>query len=429
MLQFGLVIGDTATQAYMHLGSLKAELESNSVIHAIYGDPIGSVWKEDQIIINGRDEAGNKTEMMIIAVGAGMKVRGLRYKQYRPQLAIIDDLENDEAVASGDRRQKLMNWLTRALLPAMSHDGRIIMIGTILHHDSLLKNVLDRKGPFAGWDTRLYKALDDQGQSRFPELYSTTDVLRMRDDPTYEKYLGPLAFSQEMMNEPVPEEDQIFKPEWLAQTFKLEPTIAEYRALHPELMNGEITFNQILHAWLKEKFEQVVAAVDPAISEKTSADYWAMATVGIERGTGHHWILDVVRMREGDPLKQVDEVLNSFEFWNHDKIKIESVAYQKGLYQLIAAEGAKRHRYPPVVPFIPDRDKRRRGIIHSAKFAGGLVHLREDMPNYNAFREETIQFTGKGDAHDDMIDAYMAATEHTVLQRKVRAFGAKPTGW
>lgn len=426
---FALLIGDTATQAYMHLASLKSELETNAAVHAIYGDPVGKVWKEDQIIINGVNEAGERTEMMVIAIGAGMKVRGMRFRQFRPQLAVIDDLENDELVASVDRRQKLMNWFLKALMPALSYDGRIIYIGTILHHDSLLSNVLAQKGAFAGWRVKKYKAFDENGESNFPELYSTLDLNRMRDDPTFEKYLGPLSFSQEMMNEPVAEEDQIFRPEWLDNTFSLSAELAQYRVEHPQLMAGDITMDQILAAWMREKFEQVVAAVDPAISEKTSADYWAMATVGIERGTGKHYILDIIRMREGDPLKQVEAVVDCYMQWSQDKIKIESVAYQRGLYSLIQTVAAQKKVYPPVEPFLPDRDKRRRGIIHSAKFAGGLVCINTDMQHYNAFREETLQFTGKGDAHDDMIDSYMAATEHTVLRRKVRAFANKPAGF
>jgi len=35
---------------------------------------------------------------MILALGAGMKIRGLKFNQYRPELAVIDDLENTEMV-------------------------------------------------------------------------------------------------------------------------------------------------------------------------------------------------------------------------------------------------------------------------------------------------------------------------------------------
>lgn len=418
---FIIMISDTFTQATMLLEALKEELESNELVKEIYGNVLGNVWANDEIIVIGTNELGEKTSTLVMAKGAGMKIRGLKYHSYRPDLILMDDLENDELVESPDRRRKLKNWLKKGVLPALSPDGEVIVVGTVLHTDSLLNNILERKDEFTSWNILRYKALNE-GESLWPDRFSVEELTRMRDDPTYERYMGPVAFSQEMQNEPINEEDQIIKPEWLQVEYSLQQELNKFKQEHPETDDDMVLAN-----WLANTFRSIRSAVDPAISEKTSADYWAMVTTGIRKEDGHIFVLDIVRLRESDPIRQVNIVLDQFQQWRDDRIKIESVAYQKGLYQLIKRIGAERGIYPPIQAFTPDRDKVRRAIMHSANFAGGLVHLRTDHPLAAVFKEEIMQFP-QG-THDDMFDAYMSSTEDTVMKTRSRTFANKPAGF
>jgi predicted phage terminase large subunit-like protein len=106
-------------------------------------------------------------------------------------------------------------------------------------------------------------------------------------------------------------------------------------------------------------------------------------------------------------------------------MKLEIVAYQQGLYNLVRSEGAKRNIYPPLSPFKPDKDKIRRATIQSAQFSGNLVHLRDDHPLFQAFYDELVQFP-LGE-HDDMLDAYMNAAEEAVSKPRARTFAQKPS--
>jgi len=63
-------------------------------------------------------------------------------------------------------------------------------------------------------------------------------------------------------------------------------------------------------------------------------------------------------------------------------------------------------------------------MIHSAPFSGGMVHLREDSPFFQAFYDEVLQFP-LGE-HDDMLDAYMHSADEAITQNRVRAFADKP---
>lgn len=406
---FILIISDTYTQAKMQLGALKSELENNDVLRDIYGELRGSTWGEDTIIVNGIDGP-----VMIKAVGAGMKIRGLKYNQYRPELAIIDDLENQEAVANKERRDKLERWFNYDLMPGLAKNGNIIYLGTILHYSALLKKVLDRHGKYESFKTKLYKAITD-GKSLWPQMYSIEKLIAMRDDPKDPHYVGALVFAQEYQNEPQDDKDRMFKIEWLDKQYSLNETEHIWKQSNPD---GE---------WKNDFFSKIMGGVDPAISEKDTADYFAMVTVGIAKETGDIYILDYFRDRIGDPMKQVKVILDKYQEWGHDKIRIETVAYQQGLYSLVRTEGAKQNIYPPISSFKPDRDKVRRANIHSSNFSGGLVKLRTDHPQFRDFYEELLQFP-LGE-HDDMLDAYMNCTEDLVMKRRVRVFANKASAF
>lgn len=48
--------------------------------------------------------------------GRQQSLRGIKYHSVRPDLIIIDDLENDENVETKGQRVKLYNWLTKVLM-------------------------------------------------------------------------------------------------------------------------------------------------------------------------------------------------------------------------------------------------------------------------------------------------------------------------
>ena len=421
--RFSIVISDTYTQAVDLMAGLKDELEENEVIKWLYGDVIGDSWAEDDIEVIGIDHNGKRLPCRIIALGAGMKVRGRKFKNFRPQLVIIDDLENDEAVQSKERREKLRKWLVRAVLPAIDRTiGRIVMIGTILHKRSLLNAIINKDAEFRSWATFKFAGIMD-GKSIWPDVYTTEEIYKWRDDPSHPNYLGAVAWAQEIQNNPLDEGQQIIQDAWVeGNGFKLTESINRWLPILTP--NGEEIPEDydVLGAWLKYHFKTIHTSVDPAISEKETADFWAMVTIGITKvcplcggAEGHILVLDYIQMREPDPNKQVDTVIDNYLLWQHDKIRVEAVAYQAGLVKLIKNRAAEQGLYLPIRPFRPTTSKVARMNIHAANFSGGLVHLREDHPLYQAFKEQLLEFP-QGE-HDDMVDSYMAAADVSLKRR------------
>jgi hypothetical protein len=363
-------ISDTYSQSVGFVNTLKQEFENNITLKWLYGDLRGDIWQD------GKFETS--TGVMVQARAYGMKIRGLKYRQHRPQLLLFDDLENDESVQNIEQREKLKNWFTRAALPALAKNGRAVVIGTILHGDSLLMNIVNRNGEFSGWKTKLYKAIntDSNGKelSLWPEMYSVKELKDMRDNPNSDKYIGSLVFSQEYQNEPIDEMDAIIRKQWISILDEPKDTLK-----------------------LKRDF-----ACDPAISKSDTADFFAKA-----RGYTYYVIDPTTNIKElhmeitqlGNDRLSFRSGVEDIERWYKqekvDIVGIEEIAFQQAYREAMLAL--------PIASLKPDKDKRRRAIAASRFFEGGRIHFKPGIANLNTAIDQLTHFPSV--AHDDLCDA------------------------
>lgn len=395
---FGVIISDTVSQSIEFVNALKDEIESNVIISWLFGtiettaiaasdeaDEWEEDWDEEASESDGgltvRSLKGDEwrdgdfvtaTGIRWVAKGAGMKIRGLRYHEHRPDLMIFDDLENDERVATPEQRKKLKNWFNKAALPALARHGRAIIVGTILHHDSLLANILANKDMYASWVTRMYKAImqDDDGNdyALWDEHINLQDLIRMRDDPTYVGYIGSLAFAQEYQNQPFDPDDAIVQPEWIQF---IEP--------------GKVPEGQEVAA--------SAIAVDPAASEKTTADPTAkiFGVLGID---GNIYVRAVGNSRLS-PTKAAKELMDWNTVYEPSLIGMEEGVLGLVFRDLLAGL--------PMTGLKPDKDKVRRLLAVARFFEGGRVFIVKGIKNGTALYNQLIEFPSG--SHDDMVDA------------------------
>ncbi|MEG2140987.1 MAG: hypothetical protein RRY20_09405, partial [Bilophila sp.] len=146
-----LLIADALEQASVLLDAVKEELEGNERLAADFpeGTGKGKVWNVGTVVTTGN--------VKLQALGAGKRMRGLRHGPNRPDLVILDDLENDENVAKPEQRDKLQQWLQRTVLNLGAADGSldVIYVGTILHYDSVLARTL--KKPL--WQSKTFRSV------------------------------------------------------------------------------------------------------------------------------------------------------------------------------------------------------------------------------------------------------------------------------
>lgn len=170
--RFVVYISNTFKQATMMLHTMKQEVKENEAIKADYGIEI---TKDAEDVSIFRHPDGFET--MVICLGAEQmgNIRGRKFGAYRPDLIVGDDIENDELVRNPERRLKLQEDFDNAVVPAGDIDTQYIVVGTILHDDSLMAKLInkdtykeyfklffqgkyidaDTKEPFSLWDEKM----------------------------------------------------------------------------------------------------------------------------------------------------------------------------------------------------------------------------------------------------------------------------------
>lgn len=362
--EFIVIISDTYTQAAEFINALKDEFENNPKIKWLFGNMKGDDWQDGEFVLsNGIKYA---------AKGSGMKIRGIRHRHTRPTLMIFDDIENDENIKSAEQRQKLYHWFTKAAIPALARGGRAVIIGTILHFDSLVNKVMKQQDVFKSWQTRVFYAIttEEDGTERalWPEHRSLEKLRAMRDDPSDQDFIGSITFAQEYQHKPFSEEDAIIQPDWIKEC---EPSQVPDK--HTRLAR--------------------VLTIDPAASERQTADFTAMIVADLY--TDGNVYIRAIRNQRTSPSVTADTVRELDEIYKPQVIGIEKGAL--GLVFRDLLEGL------PVIGLEPDKDKVRRLLAVSRFFEAGRVYTVKNIQNGQAFREQLIEFP-KG-THDDMVDA------------------------
>lgn len=179
-----LIVSNSQPQAISLLKDIKDQLKENPLIISDFpelSEKKPSPWTARKIQVpNG---------CMVRVYGARQSPRGIRHGKHRPGLIICDDLENDEQVESEEQREKLQSWFSSALLNTAHSDTNVIVVGTILNHNSLLANLVDSQKK-AGWDGKTYRAVEKF--SYYPKSWERwSAIFRSREE--YKGETGPDA--------------------------------------------------------------------------------------------------------------------------------------------------------------------------------------------------------------------------------------------
>lgn len=173
---FVVIASGTEQQAARLVEHVRVHLESNPLLRQDFPELADirriTPWRKDTLRL--------PTGSLLMAFSSGQNLRGIRFGKHRPTLIVVDDIEDKQSVVYEEQRAKLSDWFHSTLLKAGSPDTNVIVVGTVLHHDSLLANLLDgTKCP--GWRTFRYQAVE-----RFcdhPELWDQYSAITSGQEP------------------------------------------------------------------------------------------------------------------------------------------------------------------------------------------------------------------------------------------------------
>ena len=237
--QFTLIISATEQIALPFLDMIKDELENNQLLIEDFGIFKGNRWNNNEIWIRGR--VGLDACIMIRGIDGSL--RGIHFKQHRPQLVLLDDLLKDDTAKSESKREQVKNTFTDVVIPIGTRDTNILVVGTVLHEEDLMADLLKGKIPgvrsikksaiiswserddlWSQWETK-YNNLQDldrieTAKSFFydheEEMLEGTEILWSEYLDYYylmckKQAMGDKSFYKEMQNDPRSSDDYIFQ--------------------------------------------------------------------------------------------------------------------------------------------------------------------------------------------------------------------------
>ena len=388
--RYALIVMDSINQAYPMLESIKVELEFNQRLRIDFPEVAGQgrVWQATTILT----KANQKVEI----AGSGKKLRGLRHGAYRPDLVVLDDIENDEQVRSAEQRDKLHNWLKKTVLPLGVPGEKldVVYIGTILHYDSVLNRTLSSKA----WKTAKFKAL-----KKMPDDMALWD--KWEDFFLNEGEAVADAFyhaNQAAM-------DKGSEVSWAARPLLTLMKIrardghatfdSEYQ--NDPLSSDDAMFANALTYWTELPGELVYfGALDPSLGKAgASRDPSAILVGGYHRETGKLYVIEAqVKKRLPDLI--IEDVIRMQKQYQCQRWFVETVQFQEFLKDELVKRSAQRGIPVPATATKPNTDKMLRIESLQPHMANGLILLHSSQ----ATLISQLRHFPKAD-HDDGPDA------------------------
>ena len=410
------IISDSSEQAEGFLDNIRVEFEENTAILEDFGPLAGSVWRSNVLV--------TKTNIKIEAIGSGKKIRGRKHRNWRPDLIILDDVENDENVRTPEQRKKLKDWFDKAVSKCGDDYTDIVYIGTLLHYDSLLAKTLANPAYrsikykavirfsqaddlWQQWETIFTDLSNDDREAdalAFFQAHKTamlegTQVLWEEKLSYYDLMVmrvseGEASFNSEEQNEPINPDDCLFMEEWF-----------EY------YNEAEINF--------RDPVFDFFGFIDPSLGKTKRSDFSAIVTLAKHRSSGYMYVVDAdIERRHPDRI--IADVLAK-ERWlrasfghGYRKLGAETNQFQWFLKEELAKASAKAGLYLPIEEVQQTSDKVMR-----------IQTLQPDVKNkyikfnrrHKRLLEQLTQFPMG--AHDDGPDALEGARS---IAKRVKRF-------
>ena len=346
-----LILSDSSEQAEGFLEDIRTEIEDNYNINMDFGSLKGEkVWRTGVILTN--------TNIKVEAIGSGKKVRGRRHRNWRPDLIVLDDIENDENVTTPEQRRKLSNWFTRAVSKAGDTYTDIMYIGTILHYDSLLNNVLQNprykskkykavmseavnEKLWEEWESIYTNLFDEKHEENARKFYEEHEAdMLLGTEVLWEEKLsyydlmeikvseGEASFNSELQNDPIDPDNATFNPEWLDY---YEPELVDFGS-------SEFVF---------------IGANDPSLGKNKKSDTSSIINIALSVKSGYMYI-ETASVEKRKPDVIIDDVLEVNRRLKRDykkgfyKFGVETVQFQYFFKEVMAARSVEAGEYIPI---------------------------------------------------------------------------------
>lgn len=430
--RFIVIVSETETMSRKFIEFIADALKNNQKLRKDFGELLSPFSQR-----NLKDNVeGFETfnHCMVQSASMGKQLRGLRYRQFRPDLIICDDLESAKNTNTAELRQKNLDFFNKVLMPLGTPDRTaFIYMGTLVHRHGLLPHVLER----ADFVSKNYSAIVKEPTEtielweQFEEIYRDQENPNRLEDALafYEEHkevmdadvetlwndrfpyhklimekvnIGTKAFASEFLNKPIDDEDAIFK-----ESMIIYFDDKDLFDIHGRKLNLEV-----YGFW------------DLAVGKTQKSDYNAIITIGKDRRTGIIYVLDAWGKK--CPMHEAMEVaLQKIAEFQHHTFGVETIQAQYEMFRQLQMKVTQRGLYyTRIKPLNPRGKKEERIGQLEPLFENGAIRLKKSQ---RLLIQQLVEFQNGGE-HDDLPDALASAVELAGGVRQRRTFLSKPRG-
>lgn len=354
---------------------LKRQVTYNELWARTFNLRRGGKWADGEIeIIHGIDEYPIK----VVAVGITGQVRGfLSDDDFRPDLIVGDDVDNEETTNTDEQRKKAQNLffgaLGKSLAPPTEAPGaKMALLQTPLAPG----DTIDVCSKDPAWHTLTFGCFDNDGNSTWEARFPTEFLKQEKLNHIRRNQLS--MWMREMECKIVSTEQASFKPEWL-RVYEVLPEGIRY-----------------------------TMAVDPAFSDPEKAqandnDY--MAVVKHARIGQKVFLVEYALFRGKELTEAIAKIFELVFRGRPSYLAVETIAAQKILVQPLRLAMQRHGIYIPIKEI---KDKRRKSDRITQELGdvaanGNYYWLGpKAQPEFNT--QYTLYHPGYKD-HDDLLDA------------------------
>ena len=283
LVDFVVYINKSHDSASLQTENLRRELVSNRAIKAFFGS-----FKVNDVNQKDFDETFSKKawvayNTLVWPRGAGQQVRGVLFKNSRPGLIVIDDLEDPLKIENEEIRKAWYQWLYADVIKSVPRVGpmakkwKIVYIDTLKHEDSVLQKLLESPE----WDSIRLEACDDDFKSTAPNFMSDEDIMKEWNQHVDAGQTD--VFFRELRNLPISTKDSSFQQSYF-HYYNLPPD-RKGSDTDLKLYDSDIQQNQNI---------ETVILLDPAKTVKIHSAESAILGIGIDLSSAKIFIRDAI---------------------------------------------------------------------------------------------------------------------------------------
>ncbi len=392
------IIMNTEEQAAEMLESIKAELDTNPRLAMDFPEACGRgrVWQATTIV------TANNRKVRI--GGTGKKIRGMKHGPHRPDLIFLDDLENDDNVRDKGQRDKVQDFVLKAVLGLAGPAGGMDVFwpGTSLHYDAAINRV-SRK---PGWRRKVFKSIMQWPDrmdlwDKWEGIYTAGADDEEAKEAAEAEALAFYQANKEAMDAGAVVSWPDVRPLYRLMCMRATDHDAFNQEQQNEAGNDDTAPFKTLQFWVDRRNDWLFfGAIDPSLGKQNKKrDPSAILVGGLNRNT---MVLDVV---EADICRRVPDLIISRAIDLQAEYQcllwsVESVAFQEFLYTELIKRAALLGIAFPAQPGPTGRDKDLAILSLQPHVANGKLRLHRSQ----GVLIEQLKFYPEAD-HDDGPDA------------------------